>query len=193
MKSTLSFKATYVRMLAVVLFLGLLLAAFELSGLREHFSLEFLKSSILAHEIGGLAIFALLFSIGNLVQIPGLLFLAAAVLTLGEFMGGAATYIAATFSCAVTFLLIRAIGGDALRRLDNRIAARILKRLDARPVASIALLRILFQTAPSLNYALAMSGVKFRHYLAGTMLGLPLPIAIYCVFFDYLARHLWIH
>jgi uncharacterized membrane protein YdjX (TVP38/TMEM64 family) len=40
---------------------------------------------------------------------------------------------------------------------------------------------------PALNYALALSGVRFRTYLLGTLLGLPLPIALYCLFFDYLA------
>jgi len=192
MKSTVSFIVRYRRLLAVLLFLALLPAIVQISGLRGHFSLEFLKSRILEHEISGLAIFVLLFSIGNLVQIPGLIFLAAAVLTLGKTMGGVATYIAASVSCAITFVLIRAIGGDALRGLDNAIAARIFVHLDGRPIASIVLLRVLFQTAPALNYALAMSGVKFRRYLAGTLLGLPLPITIYCLFFDYLAEHLGI-
>jgi uncharacterized membrane protein YdjX (TVP38/TMEM64 family) len=45
-----------------------------------------------------------------------------------------------------------------------------------------------FQTIPALNYALALSGVSLRNYLLGTLLGLPLPIALYCVFFDSLAR-----
>jgi uncharacterized membrane protein YdjX (TVP38/TMEM64 family) len=107
-------------------------------------------------------------------------------------MGGIATYIAASISCVMTFLTIRTIGGDALRRLDNAVAVRILGHLDARPVASVILLRVLFQTAPALNYALAMSGVKFRQYLAATLMGLPLPIALYCLFFDYLARGLGI-
>jgi uncharacterized membrane protein YdjX (TVP38/TMEM64 family) len=52
------------------------------------------------------------------------------------------------------------------------------------------LLRILFQTVPALNYALALSGIRFRQYLTGTLLGLPLPIALYCVFFEYLAKAL---
>ena len=48
----------------------------------------------------------------------------------------------------------------------------------------------MFQTVPALNYTLALSGVPFRAYLIGTLLGLPLPIALYCLFFDYLARTL---
>jgi hypothetical protein len=30
-----------------------------------------------------------------------------------------------------------------------------------------------------------MSGIRFRHYIFGTLLGLPVPIALYCLFFDY--------
>ena len=180
----------YQRLIAVVIFLALLLAVFELSGLRDHFNLAFLQQRIEENRITGLLIFVLLFALGNLIQIPGWIFLAAAVLTLGKMWGGLATYAAASISCMVTFLAIRLIGGDALRQLKNKIAIRILGQLDAHPVKSVFLLRVLFQTVPALNYALAMSGIKVRHYLAGTLLGLPLPIALYCVFFDYLARAL---
>ena len=173
-----------------MLFLGLLFAVFELSGLRDNFSLEFLQRKIFENKISGLLIFVLLFSLGNLIQIPGWVFLAAAVLALGRTMGGIATYIAASISCVVTFLTIRFVGGDALRQLNNKIAVRLLRQLDAHPIKSIVLLRILFQTMPALNYALALSGVKFRNYLLGTLLGLPLPIALYCLFFDYLAKAL---
>lgn len=89
-------------------------------------------------------------------------------------------------------MTIRAIGGDALRLLKNRVAVRLLRGLDAHPITSVALLRVLFQTVPALNYALAMSGIKFRTYLIGTLIGLPLPIAVYCIFFDILATGLQI-
>ncbi len=178
------------RLAAVILFLALLWAVFEFSGLRGHFSLAFVQQQIQQNRITGLLIFIALFCLANLIQIPGWIFLVAAVLTMGELWGGLATYLAASISCVVTFLLIRLAGGDALRQLKNRIAVRILGQLDAHPVKSIFLLRVLFQTMPTMNYALAMSGIKFRQYLLGTLLGLPLPIAFYCVFFDYLAKAL---
>jgi uncharacterized membrane protein YdjX (TVP38/TMEM64 family) len=176
------------RLLAVVLFLVVLFAVFQLSGLREHFSLQFLQQKIVENRVSGLIIFIVLFSLGNLVQIPGWIFLAAAVLTLGKVWGGAATYAAAMLSCTVTFLTIRAFGGNALRQVKNRIAVKLLQKLDAHPIGNILLLRMLFQTVPALNYALAVSGVEFRAYLIGTLLGLPVPIAVYCIFFDYLAK-----
>lgn len=181
------------QLLAVVLFLALLFAAFELSGLRDHLSLDFLRDRIIENKLSGLLVFVLMFCLGNLIQIPGWLFLAAAVLALGQFWGGIATYIAASISCVFTFLTIRWLGGDALRKLDNRLAVSLLGQLDARPIGSILILRVLFQTVPALNYSLAMSGVRFGDYLLGTLLGLPLPIVLYCLFFEYLARVLSIH
>jgi uncharacterized membrane protein YdjX (TVP38/TMEM64 family) len=52
----------------------------------------------------------------------------------------------------------------------------------------VIVLRTLFQTLAALNYTLAMSGIGFRQYMVATLLGLPLPIAIYCVFFDYIEK-----
>lgn len=180
----------YQRLLAVILFIGILFAVFEVSGLRDHFNLEFLRQQIVAHQLGGLLIFTLLFSMGNLIQIPGWIFLAAAVLALGRTQGGLATYVAATVSCMVTFFTIRFVGGDALRQLDSTLITRFLRHLDIHPIRSIVFARTFFQTAPPLNYALAMSGIRLREYLLGTLLGLPLPIFLYCVFFDYLEQWL---
>lgn len=182
----------YQRLIGVVVFLGVLLLVFEFSGLRDNFNLAFVHQVIAQHQIGGLVLFVLLFSLGNLIQIPGWVFLAAAVLTLGRLWGGVVTYVAAVVSCVLTFLTIRTLGGDALRQLKSRLAVRILSELDARPIGSVALLRLLFQTAPALNYALSMSGIRLRSYLTGTLLGLPIPIALYCIFFDDLATLLHI-
>ncbi len=103
-----------------------------MSGLRGHLNLDFIRQKILDNQFTGLLIFVLLFSLGNLMQIPGIVFLAAAVLALGQLYGGVATYIAAVISCVVIFVVIRAIGGNALRELDNKFAVKILARLNAQ-------------------------------------------------------------
>jgi uncharacterized membrane protein YdjX (TVP38/TMEM64 family) len=92
------------------------------------------------------------------------------------------------FFCALTFFLIRYMGGNALRKVNNKLLLAVLSRLDSHPLESVVLARMLFQTEPMLNYALALSGIKTRYYLLGHLLGLPLPIALYCLFFDYLAK-----
>lgn len=182
----------YKRLFLVIAFLGLLLAVFQFSGLRGNFNYAFLHQKFVDNTFTGLLIFIGLFALGNLIQIPGWIFLAAAVLALGKSWGGLATYIAAVVSCAFTFGVIKGLGGDALRQISNPYAVRLLKSLHQHPVRAVFLLRLLMQTAPALNYALAMSGIKFRHYMIGTLVGLPIPIALYCLFFDYIAMVLHI-
>ena len=89
----------------------------------------------------------------------------------------------------ISFLLIRAVGGTALRSFNHRWADKIFSHLDDRPILSVALLRLLFQTLPALNYALALADIRFRDYLTGTALGLPLPIFLYCYFFELIFQH----
>ena len=181
----------HARLLYVLAFLAALWAAVHFSGVGLDVTPQFVHDTFASHPITGLLIFVALFSAGNLIQIPGWVFLAAAVLTLGQLWGGIATYVAASVSCVVTFVLIRLLGGDALRSFDGPLARRIFARLDTHPVQSVALLRLLFQTVPALNYALAMSGIRLRNYVVGTLLGLPLPIALYALFLQTLAR--WMH
>lgn len=180
----------YTRLAAVLLFLAMLWAAFEFSGLRGHVSLQFIHDRFEDDRLVGVLFFAGLFALGNLVQIPGWVFLAAAVLALGRWWGGLVTYGAACLSCVITFWIVRLLGADALRQLRGRLADRLFARLDAHPTQSVLLLRLVFQTAPALNVALALSGVGFRPYLAGTLAGLPLPVAAYALFFDTLAHAL---
>jgi len=180
----------YRHLIFVLLFLIVLLVISELTGLRQHFSFALLRQILSENIFTGLLIFVLLFTVGNLIHIPGLVFLAAAVLTLGRVNGGLATYIAASTSCACTFFVINYLGGAALREIDNKTASKLLDHLDAHPVRNIFILRILFQTLPAINYALAMSGVGFRKYMLGTLLGLPLPIAMYCLFVAQLTKYI---
>jgi uncharacterized membrane protein YdjX (TVP38/TMEM64 family) len=176
------------RLLLVLCFLVVLALVFSFSGLRGHMSLAYVQEQLQGHPVQGFLTFVLLFVLGNLVQIPGWLFLAAAVLALGQGWGCVVTYLAACISCGVTFLLVRWLGGDALRALPSRWVLKALGQLDRRPVRSVVVARVLFQTLPALNYALAMSGTRFRAYAVGTALGLIVPLMLYCVFFETIAQ-----
>lgn len=172
---------------AVLLFVAALWAVVEASGLRGQLGLEAVRERFAAHRLEGFAVFTALFILANLVHVPGGFFLAAAVLALGPLWGALTTYVAACISCTVTFVVVRALGADALRDFNHPIARRLFARLDARPVRSIVMLRLVFHSVPALNYALALSGVKLRHYVIATLLGLPLPIAVVTLLFDTLA------
>ena len=175
------------RLLIGVVLLAALWAVVELTGLRARINPHALREGFSSHLAWGFAGFVALFALGNLIQLPGWIFLASAVLALGPAWGGAATLCAALVGCGVTFVTVRAFGGGALRELPGPLARRLFSRLDAHPVRSVAMLRLLFQTVPAMNYALALSGLRFRDYMLGTLIGLPAPLFIHAAFFDTLA------
>ena len=181
----------YRRLLFVLLFLIVLWAVFRYSGLASHINAQFLQERFAQHKLVGLIIFTGLFAVGNLVHIPGWLFLVSAMVALGQAWGGLATYLAACVTCATTFGVVQLVGGQALRNMNGRISSQVFARLDARPVWNVFVLRLLFQTMPTMNYALALSGVRFSQYMLGTILGLPVPITLFSVFFGTLAQ--WFH
>ena len=178
----------YRRLIGVLLLLAVLILIVQMTNLKHDFSFTYLRQVLQDNAWSGLLIYVVLFILGNLAHVPGWIFLASAVLVLGRINGGIATYVAACISCGLTFLVVRKIGGNAVERIDSRLAERIMRQLHAHPIRNMALLRTLFQTLPALNYTLALSGVSFKDYMLATVLGLPVPIAAYCLFFDYFAK-----
>jgi uncharacterized membrane protein YdjX (TVP38/TMEM64 family) len=141
----------------------------------------------------GVLLFLVAFAIGELLHVPGLVFVAAAVLTWGRVAGGAIAYAGALVSVSVSFAVVRGIGGKALAEVDWkagrwRWVGKLMDQLERRPIATVTLLRLLLLIAPALNYALALSPVRFADYLIGSALGLALPVALAAVFFQYLLR-----
>ncbi|MCP8463356.1 VTT domain-containing protein [Pseudomonas sp. ZM23] len=175
------------RLIVLAAFACVLVAFYRASGLHQEFSFDYLRNELQDNRLSGLLLFVLLFALGNLLHIPGLLFLAAAVVTLGKLWGGLITYVAALVSCGFTFLVVRALGGNGLRLLNNRLTRAVFSHLDLRPASSVFLLRLAFITSPTLNYSLALSGIGFAPYMLGTLLGLPLPLLLCCLLFDQLA------
>ena len=173
------------RLILLLAFAALLVLLYRASGLHEDFSLDYLRTELSDHR---LLLFIGLFALGNLLHFPGLLFLAAAVLAMGKLWGGLITYCAAVFSCGFTFVVIRAVGGNGLRLLNNRLTRAVFSHLDQRPASSVFLLRHAFITSPTLNYSLALSGIGFWPYMLGTLLGLPIPLLLCCLLFDRLSN-----
>ncbi len=177
------------RILLIVGFFLLVFLIVEVTGLRAQLTPEAIKSLFLEHTFWGLFLFCLAYTIGNLLYVPGWVFLVGAVFALGKEWGAVATITAGMCSATISFFLIRAVGGSVLRSLNHKWADRIFSHLDERPILSVALLRLMFQTLPVLTYALALADIRFRYYLIGTFLGIPIPIFLYCYFFEVIFAH----
>lgn len=124
------------------------------------------------------------FMVGNLLQIPGMLFVVASILLYGKLVGGAVALVGGMLAVMTSFVVIRAVGGKALTKIDKPFVRKILDRLDERPVRTIVLLRLFTWMSPPVNAALALSRVRLRDYAVGSALGLMLPIAVSAMLFD---------
>ncbi len=174
------------RLLAlVVLFVGSLVVA-KLTGLTDELSLERVRGFMEGAGVVGFLLFLAAFAVGELVHVPGLVFVAAAILAYGRTLGGGAAYVGAIVSVCVSFWVVRGVGGQPLAEIQRPFMKRILARLDRHPIRVVALLRVLLWMAPPLNYALAMSPVRFRDYLLGSLIGLVLPMVAASLFFEWL-------
>ena len=54
---------------------------------------------------------------------------------------------------------------------------KAMDKLERRPVRTVAALRVALIVSPPLNYALALSPIRFRDYFAGSAMGLAAPVA----------------
>ena len=176
------------RLLALgALFFGSLLVA-HWTGLTQNIDVETIRSFMDAAGALGFVVFLIAFAAGELMHVPGLVFVGAASVAYGEVLGSFAAYAGALLSVTVSFFVVRLIGGQPLGEVKRPLARRILSRLDDHPLRTVAILRFFFWMAPPLNYALAMSKVRYRDYLAGSAIGLLLPIPLAVLFFDWLAE-----
>lgn len=180
----------WARLGALVLFLVGSYVVAEVTGVSEELSRERIQEFMEGAGPWGFLLFVGIFAVGELVHVPGLVFVAAAILAYGELWGGLAGYLGALVSVTVSFLVVRGVGGQPLADVERPFLKRWLARLEQQPVRVVALLRLLLWMAPPLNYALAMSGVRFRDYLVGSALGLAPPIALVAVFFDWIFARL---
>jgi len=173
-----------------VLLALLLIVAFvvvgKATGLDHTLSRERVKTMVEGAGALGLLAYLAIFSIGQLVGVPGLVFVAAGILIYGKLYGAIAGLLGAVVAMTISFLVVRGVGGQPLGGAQNRFMGRILAQLDERPIRAIALLRLVFWLAPPVNYALALSKVRLRDFILGSVLGLLVPIGIATFFFDWL-------
>jgi len=180
-------KSSRWRLAALALFVVGSFAIAHSTGLTERLDVATIRGFMEAAGVLGFMAFLAAFAVGELMHVPGLVFVGAASVAYGQTLGTLAAFVGALGSVTLSFYVVRAIGGQPLGDVKSRLARRILSQLDERPLRTIAILRLVFWMAPALNYALAMSKVRYRDYLLGSALGLALPIPLAVFFFDWLS------
>src|SRR5262245_40786698 len=165
--------------------LALWIAAWA-TGMTGRFTSESIRSLLEGRGLWGVVVFSVFFSSGQLLRVPSPVFVAAAVAVYGRNSGILVALLGALISATVSFAVVRAFAGQPLADVQHPLIRRLLGNIDSRPVQTVALLRLIFQTAPPLNYALPMTAVRWRDHLVGSVLGVPVPVAVMAGFFDWI-------
>ncbi len=169
----------------MLLFAGLF-ALGKLTGLVERLDTNTVRTTIVDAGAWGVLAFIMIFAFGELIHVPGMVFVAAGILAYGGTLGFGICLLGALVSVSASFVIVRAVGGQALANARSPLMQRMLDRLDKHPVITVAALRGVFWLAPPLNFALAMTKLSFRHHLLGSAAGLIAPILAASVFFDWI-------
>jgi uncharacterized membrane protein YdjX (TVP38/TMEM64 family) len=171
-------------LLLAALLIGLLVFA-KVSGVSETLSLERIRELTESAGAWGGVAFVTVFCLGELVHVPGLVFVAAGVAGWGWLGGGLLSYLAGLVSVSFTFAIVRGVGGQPLGEIKQPWVKKTLAKLETHPITTIAVLRTVLLMSPPLNYALALSKVRFREYLLGSALGLVVPIGLAVALFEF--------
>jgi uncharacterized membrane protein YdjX (TVP38/TMEM64 family) len=172
------------RLLALAAVVVATLVVGRASGATESLSVEGVRRAVEDAGLVGLVLFVALFAVGELLHVPGLVFVAAAVAIWGPVAGGLAASAGALVSLVTSFAVVRGVGGSHRPAPRWAFLERLLAGLERRPVATVALARAVFILSPPVTYALALSPVRFRDYLVGSALGLVAPLTVAVLVFD---------
>ena len=138
----------------------------------------------------GIALYILGFGLSELLHLPAMVFVVAGVLCWGHFKGWLLALVMAPLSCALSFLVVRKIGGQVLADSQWSFVQKLMAKLDEYPVRTVLTLRLCFFLAPAINYVLALSSVSFRNFFIGTAAGLAGPLTVAVFFIDRLIEYM---
>lgn len=181
-------RARLVRLGALIAVVIVLLVVGAATGVRSRFTVENVRATAVAWGAWGVLAFAAAYCLGALIYLPGMVFLVAAVLAWGRVAGGGIAFCGAVLAVTVTFVLVRAAGGRVIAESPRPWVRRVMAGLDAHPIRAIFVLRLVLLSSPPVNYALALTSVRFRDHLIGSALGLALPVLGVALFTEWALR-----
>ncbi|MBY0451384.1 MAG: VTT domain-containing protein [Bdellovibrionaceae bacterium] len=176
------------RFFIVVGLLIVFMLAGHFLGIRQLIKPDFIKQILVLNWYISLPLFILLCCLANLTNTPTTIIMTVVVYVTGRNAAIPLIFIGSVASCVFTFFTISLITQNSQPEIKNLRMKKWLNKLEEQPILAIFILRSLFQFAPLLNYALAMSKVKFKDYFIGTFLGLIIPSVLLSFFYEFLVK-----
>jgi uncharacterized membrane protein YdjX (TVP38/TMEM64 family) len=169
---------TLLRVIILLAVSLLLMAIGRYSSFSHYFTIGFLSESIVSAGGFGVLVFIIAYVVGTLMNIPGVLFLLIVFMVYEPLDGFIISYVSTMLSMVVHFFFTRALAGEALAEIKQPFVQKQMQKLTATPIKTTVVLRLVLFISPPVNYALAMSSIKFKHFLIGSMIPLPVNILL---------------
>ena len=128
-------RTRWLRIVALVLLTGAAYLALRMTGALDRIDVPGVRAAVLEAGVWGVGLFALVFALGELIHVPGMIFVGAGILAYGPLWGFGVSLLAAIFSVCVSFVLVRAVGGQLLAEvvqtmIERSASAVIVKNFD---------------------------------------------------------------
>ncbi len=177
----------YLKLAALAAILAIAFVSARALGLFHYTDVATLSSAVRAlrtqPHVGLLFVGA--YALATTLALPGSVLTIAGGAIFGFGKGTVLNWLGATIGATLAYLLARALGLDAVRRLLGRRADRLDALAGAHGFTAVLRLRLIPAVPFNLlNFAAGLAGVPFRDYLLGTMLGLLPATAVYTYFAD---------
>jgi len=172
-----------VRNLLLLLLVGTLVGGGRVIGAQEWLTQQNVQTWVQQWGTWGVVLFVAFFCLGELIHVPGIVFVGAAVFAYGPVWGYHLSLLAGVSSVSGSFLLVRTVGGKVFAEIDRPFIRRMMGRLESRPIRTVAMIRVLLFLSPWLNYVLGATGLSFHHYFLVSIANLALPMLAATVLF----------
>jgi uncharacterized membrane protein YdjX (TVP38/TMEM64 family) len=171
----------------VILVVGLAAAA-HFSGVASSLTRE--RVAALAQSWGALGVvgYVALFAVGEILQLPGAVFVVAAIAAYGPWLGTAIAYVGMNVASIAVFGFGRLVAGRALAEVTHPRVKALVREVEARPIRTAFVARGVLFVLPGIGYALALSPIRFRDYVIGSAMGLAIPSLLAAVLGEGLLR-----
>lgn len=147
-------------------------------GVQWYFDLERLRGITSEAGFLGMVTFVGLTTAGYLMQLPGIIFVVAALLGWGTLVGSIMSFVGLTAATSASFWMIRSVGGSPVSDIENGWVRKMLTQLDDHPVRTVTVLRVVFFVNPLINAPLVLTDLRYRDYLLGSMIGFVIPLTV---------------
>jgi len=168
------------RLLFIALLIAALLAALAFLPLEQ--MLTAIQAWVQANERFAFLTVVLFIAAGFLLMLPASVLIMLAGFLFGLWRGFAGVWIATLLASTLAFWFARTVARQWIQRKIQRkpLFNAIDRAIQRKGLPVVILTRlVMILPYPGLNYMLGLTGVRFRDYLAGTMIGMIPPLFLF--------------